>query len=477
MTGRDTLLYYYLMRHNSRDLLTQSQGVFMKKVVNWMISNIPYYSSDERNLFFKDCENATGKSLRTVQYHYAKYLEPEDCSPHNSKLENNNKDILDQFPNAVPGLLGRSGTPFDDPDAEIVSQNTKLAKRAQKFQDINRIERKSFREGARIVNALDEYNNKLCEVLDKYTLHSDPLPTKEVKIDGETAGIIQLSDLHFNELIELDHNRYDFPTASARLYQYAEKCLQLFDSFGVSHVIIAMTGDMMNSDRRLDELLGAATNRSKATFLAVDILQQFIRHIEREYPVTVTCVSGNESRMSKEMGFTDTLMTDNYDFMIFNILQYLFNGSDCDVTFVKGSDPTEMVINVCGYNILTTHGYNIKTKCEESCTKIQGRYVSRGINIDYIIFGHLHSCRIGDIYARSSSLCGPNAYSERALNLSSKASQNAFIVDSTGINGIRIDLHEVDENNKYDIDSSLEAYNAKSADKINPQNTIFKVVI
>jgi hypothetical protein len=47
---------------------------------------------------------------------------------------------------------------------------------------------------------------------------------------------------------------------------------QLGRCYGARKVVVACLGDFLNSDRRLDELLSNATNRSKATLLAVDIL-------------------------------------------------------------------------------------------------------------------------------------------------------------------------------------------------------------
>ena len=55
-----------------------------------------------------------------------------------------------------------------------------------------------------------------------------------------------------------------------------------FKTANITNIVVAMTGDMMNSDRRLDELLNQATNRAKATFLGVDILQQAIIDISKD---------------------------------------------------------------------------------------------------------------------------------------------------------------------------------------------------
>ena len=237
---------------------------------------------------------------------------------------------------------------------------------------------------------------------------------------------------------------------------------------------MVQSGDLLNSDRRLDELLQMATNRTKATFLAVDIFQQIILHLNESFNVSVVSVTGNESRVKKDYGWVDLIATDNYDYTIFQTLKYLFKGSE--ITFIEG-DPMEKVVNVAGQNLLIIHGHGgIKTGIEKSINQMIGRYRMRGTKIDYIIFGHIHSARIGDLYSRSSSMVGANDYSEKALNLSGRASQNCYIFYENGNrDGIKIDLQNYGEG--YDIDDSLAEYNPKSHDKLNQGTTIFKVVV
>ena len=96
--------------------------------------------------------------------------------------------------------------------------------------------------------------------------------------------------------------------------------------------------------------------------------------------------------------------------------------------------------------------------------------------MDYVIFGHIHSARVGDNFSRSSSMVGANDYSEKALNLSGRASQNCYIFyKNCNRDGIKIDLQNYGKG--YNIDKSLESYNAKSSDKIRQGTTIFKVVV
>ena len=361
--------------------------------------------------------------------------------------------------------------PLESGEAEVLKENVKLAKQKQSFQDLNRIERKAFREYARVENACAKYNKELVKIFDNNNLSK---LTKKHKENSKAVGVIQFSDVHFNELVDLEHNKYDFSIASARCRSFVTKAIKYFKAFNITNVLLVQSGDLLNSDRRLDELLQMATNRAKATFLAVDIFQQVILDLNKHFNISVCSVSGNESRVKKDYGWVDLVATDNYDYTIFQTLKYLFK--DSKIAFIEG-DPMEVVVDVAGQNLLVIHGHGgIKTGIERAITQMIGRYRLRGTKIDYVIFGHIHSARIGDSYSRSSSMVGPNDYSEKALNLSGRASQNCFIFYENGNrDGIKIDLQNYGKG--YDIDKSLASYNPKSHDKLNQGTTIFKVVV
>ena len=362
--------------------------------------------------------------------------------------------------------------PICDADLEIVRENVRLSKQKQKAQDKNRIFNKAFREHSRIENAVEEYSKELVSLFENNNLNRT---TTEHKTNNQAVGVIQFSDVHFNELVDLENNKYDFRVASQRTRYFVNRAKLYFSTANVSNVVVALTGDLMNSDRRLDELLNQATNRAKATFLGVDILQQAILDLNKHFNVTVASIVGNEGRANKEMGWSNIVATDNYDYTIFQCLRFLFR--DTHVEFVHG-DPSELVINVAGQNLLMMHGHgSFRGKLETSINQIAGRYALKGIHIDYVIFGHVHSARVGDNFGRSSSMVGANDYSEKALNLNGRASQNCYIFYSSGNrDGIKVDLQNVDSEG-YDIDKSLEAYNAKSHGKSKKKKTIFEVVV
>ena len=362
--------------------------------------------------------------------------------------------------------------PIWDADLEIIQENVKLSKQRQRALDKNRITNKSFREHARIENAVEDYSKELITLFENNDLHKT---LKKFKVNNKAVGVIQFSDVHFNELVDLENNKYDFRVASARTRYFVNKARTYFKTANVTNVVMALTGDLMNSDRRLDELLTQATNRAKATFLGVDILQQAILDLNKDFNVTVASVVGNEGRAHKEMGWSNVVATDNYDYTIFQCLRYLFR--EKSIKFVHG-DPSELVINVAGQNLLMLHGHgSLKGKLDSSVNQIAGRYSLKGIKIDYVIFGHVHSARVGDNFGRSSSMVGANDYSEKALNLNGRASQNCYVFYSNGNrDGIKVDLQHTEQPG-YDIDKSLEAYNAKSSDKRIQKKTIFEVVV
>ena len=362
--------------------------------------------------------------------------------------------------------------PLQPDDVEIIQSNVKLAKQKQSIQDLNRIERKTFREYARVENAVAEYTKNLKEIFDKYKLNK---LTKSHKQSTKAVGVIQFSDVHFNELVDLEHNKYDFTIASKRCKSFVKRAIMYFKSQSITNVLLVQSGDLLNSDRRLDELLSMATNRAKATFLAVDIFQQVILELNEHFNVSVASVTGNESRVKDNWGWSTMLASDNYDYTIFQTLRYIFKNSK--INFIDG-DPTEVVVEVAGQNLLILHGNgSIKGGLDKSVTQLMGRYKARGIDVDYVIFGHVHSARVGDNFSRSSSMVGANDYSEKALNLAGRASQNCYIFyDNGNRDGVKIDLQNYDED-MYEIDKSLEAYNAKSHDKISSGTTIFKVVV
>ena len=365
-------------------------------------------------------------------------------------------------------------TEFED----IKKENTKLAKKNQRIQDINRIERKSFRENTRLENAVIEYVQELRTTIQEnpMTINFDNI--KEVGYSGESVGIVHLSDLHFNELVDVVGNNYDFKVASKRLKLFAKKIVSGFQSRNIRDVFIVFTGDLLNSDRRVDELLSMATNRAMATFLAVKILSQFVVEIAQKYNVQVLSVTGNESRIRDDYTQLDSMATDNFDFMIYEMMKLYLGNIEPRVKFISGNT-FEYILSVNGTNILVVHGHRLGKMNNNDLSKAISKWAKKGIIVNFVMCGHIHETNITDTLLRSASLVGNNAYADAGLNLYSRASQNYYIIDSEGnLDATKVDLQNITKDmDMYDINSDLEAYNTKSINKLKDTTNILTIVV
>jgi hypothetical protein len=384
-------------------------------------------------------------------------------------------------PNQLRGYI-KTEINAADVDHEIISENARLAKSNQAYADRNRIANKAFREHARIENAVEGYSQEILRLLQEVGHSLAGCPRRSGPLDPESpVVVVHLSDNHFNELVNLPTNRFDFEVAAKRLQLLAQKVKQYAAPMGVQKVVVFFGGDLMNSDRRLDELLAMSTNRAKATLLAVHLYKQFLMDLLNDFFVDCFGVAGNESRVKKDLGWVDVVATDNYDFTIFKMLEAVFDEIDDRTIRFHDFNANEVVFKIHNQTFLGIHGHQVNATDQKKVQAMIGKYAAKGINITHILCGHIHCSMVSDYISRNASLVGSNAYSEEALGYVSKAAQNIHIVTPQGLDGIKCDLQNTDGVKGYNIIAALEAYNARSADKaheaiVEPQ-TIIRVVV
>lgn len=364
-----------------------------------------------------------------------------------------------------------------EPDKDILAENVRLAKEKQKLQDKQRIERKSFREHARLENALEEYGKEILSTLKENAKElKNKINIKDCGIVGGGIGIIHITDLHANELIDMPHNKYDFEILAKRLKKQISESLAYFKYRQVERVLIAFTGDLLNSDRRLDEMLNAPTNRAHATVLTSHIINQAITHVREHYKVDIVSVLGNESRAKQEMSFSNSVFSDNYDFSIMAMCKQTLEYAGIEGITFHSIDQVETVVNLGDQNWLLAHDISKFTDKQDKTQSTIGRYYLRNQPVDFILSGHIHANRATDLSCRSGSLAGSNEYNEHALNLIGRASAMAYVAVGKERFYQYIDCQEAN-NEGYEIISQLKAYNIKSRLKTVQQQTIFSVVI
>jgi predicted phosphodiesterase len=360
-------------------------------------------------------------------------------------------------------------------EIELSKENIILSRKQIKEQDKRRVENKRFKDHAKIINVVEELQIEILALLAKKALPKSAFRGKKIVSSGKVGAIIQLSDLHFNELIDLPHNKFDFRIASKRLRKYVNDCKKYLKANGIKDVCIAMTGDLINSDRRLDEKLAQATNRAKAVCLSTILLEQVLLDLQKDFNLSVTSVAGNESRITEDIGWVEEVASDNYDTIIHGMLKQLFKNSN--IKFFDGN-ANERIVEIVGQNVLLQHGHQHgSTNAGKNFQSTKGKLASQGVIIDFIITGHYHNAKNGDTFAQSSSLAGANAYSNDALGLESRASQNLHIFFENGNrDSIKIDLQNYGDIEGYPIDKDLESYNAKSVSKSKKKVIVHRVV-
>jgi predicted MPP superfamily phosphohydrolase len=367
---------------------------------------------------------------------------------------------------------------FKNDDNFIEREALKLSKSKQRLQDANNYNKRILREQARSENVLTAMNEELISLIKKEGINIST--TKHRTKEGKPMLVLQLSDLHLNEIIDIRSNKYDFYVAAKRLKMLADETKRLGKAYGCKDLFIAVLGDLLNSDRRLDEILGNATNRMKATQLSVILLSEFLLDLNKDFNLQLAGVTGNEARAKDHISWDELLTTDSYDFLIYDTLRILFKDKK-GIKFAM-MQANEAVVNIGNKHILLAHGHQLGRSgdMQKKVQETVGRYTHvYGINIDYVLSGHIHSAYICDYFARNSSLAGSNAYSEEALNYVSRASQNVHVFDMEKdlINSFKIDVNDVTDVVGYPMEKDIDAYNAKSARKTKGETVVLKIVV
>lgn len=328
----------------------------------------------------------------------------------------------------------------------------------QKLQDKNRIANKLLREHDRYLNSTSELFEEILNKLGSFETFKVERYCSVLEIKDKTA-IIQLTDLHLGEEVTLEDtlgsNEYGMEIGSKRLWKFARE-IESFLGNSVSEITVAFTGDLLNSDRRLDELLTNVATRSEVFVQSLQILGGFLTDLARKYKINVLSVFGNESRMDQDSPFRNPIH--NFDFLIHKCLSMLLAGCKNTITFLDVDRNYESLHNIGGLNILFFHGYKYKPN---KLPKLITKYNNLGKLVDYVVAGHIHSPNIEETQARAGSLVGSNFYSTFGLHEVARATQTFYIIkknkdiEKPTISPVIVGLQNVEGYNSYRYDKDV----------------------
>ena len=339
----------------------------------------------------------------------------------------NNVNILDVD---TPTNVSELAIVEDDKEYKtLIGEYLKVKATNQLLRDKLRIERREGRLEDRINNVNKTLIENIRKGFDKFSFEHTPQPIENSYAGG--YGVIQISDVHFNEVVDFPENIYNFEVAEERLNTLFTKAIHKFRIENVNNITIAFTGDLFNAEHVRDKLIMNEVTRAKALQKGFVIISKLIqRLIEEGFEISIASVLGNESRMNgfERMSGVDTLGADNFDFLLIVLLQTRFGNS---VTFLNDGDTLEYMLKLGDSNIILLHGDKIKHQSLSSqIENVKLRWFKEtGIMATYAIFGHKHSTLITDEFARSASVVGSNGYSKNSLNSTdSYSSQNIYII-------------------------------------------------
>jgi predicted MPP superfamily phosphohydrolase len=375
--------------------------------------------------------------------------------------------LLDSFKRQVrkiaEQLKADEFVPEIDPELTV-----KLEARKQGLQDSNNFLRKLNRENYRVYNVLEA-------LFQEYIITIRGIEWAKFNIQehkrtpGSRIGVLQLSDLHFNEYIDpktANSNFFNFEVASKRLKKFVSESIPIFKQYDVKDLYIIFTGDLINSNRRLSEKMNQITSQVRASLLATQILTQLFIELGKHFNLHTSFVVGNESRLGEDvMDSSDLLSSENWDYSIFYNLYQIFR--DKKVEFIHPQNNVKSILKLPnGFNILLMHGHLLKGQgaSDKDIAMALQEYLYSGVPVHMVLSGHRHNASIGDLISRSSSLCGGNSYSSQDLGFLSRASQNIYIINpDMGYNGMKIDLQDVSKIDKgYLFQEDLETYQISS---------------
>ena len=311
---------------------------------------------------------------------------------------------------------------------ELIQYSINLKKKLQRTQDTLRIERKALRFENRASQHVENLLEDLIDSVPKCKIQ----PNKYEVCDNNKSGIIQLSDLHIGERVDLANNKYDFDTAKKRLNMFFNEAITEFKLKSITNVFILLTGDLINLDTHMDKKITNEACRSEAMTKAFEMLSACIELLLKEgLNLSMASVVGNESRLDGYEKFSsiNSIAMNNFDYLLYFLIKTRYNDS---ITFLNNGDTLEDMVNVNGKNIILVHGDKLShNNLIDSVNKLKLRWFEKtGIMADYCLLGHIHQDKIENIYARSGSLVGANGYSDNGLNIpNSRASQNIGIID------------------------------------------------
>lgn len=285
---------------------------------------------------------------------------------------------------------------------------------------------------------------------------------KMPQVKGYERGgtlLAQLSDLHFGAVTRRETKpHYCLQTASKRLRLYAQKVIEMALVKDTRKLVIALTGDMVESrmgKMMPDKMVGYEGSQMYAAAVGAHLVGMFINEVRSSKlfdEIRIHGCPGNESRLTKDISFEDSLVSENLDCRLHEHLHNIFHGLPGVELLFKDR---AMMIEIEELRVLLIHGHTLRGQLSQ---KMIGETLAQ-YGADYGMSGHIHYPYACADWARSGSLVGEDNYAADGLTLrGGNASQTVIHFQGTRREPTFMDLDDPGEIEGYEIPTFSGAY-------------------
>lgn len=310
-----------------------------------------------------------------------------------------------------------------------MAQGAKLVQDAAFFSQGNETQLipEQYAQQARRIAQGDQYRPlaRQAALRDKVLAAIQPLPSVEIpepsrrRTAADRELVVSVADCHYGAEIHARGlqgeliNHYDPEEFEYRMWQLRDELLRIVEREDVRLVHVAMLGDSLDGMLRASQLMQLRYGVIESCMRFADFMAVWLRELSKAIPLKAYTVDGNHTEIRPLGTKRNAFPSENLEKVISWALQARLK--DCASIIVTENEGKHKLTEVCGYNLLLTHGDGEKGLNEAA----KSAMLLYGLPIHYMMTAHLHSAREASyglaehgnaVILRAPSICGTDSY-------------------------------------------------------------------
>ena len=306
---------------------------------------------------------------------------------------------------------------FDANADKIVGDNAYSSDLKTQIDDLYKAKRQLY-DQRREYNKMLTKDARAEHLMEKLIEAANVVPLKDYgdsfvysKKHSHKAAVLVCSDWHYGQVSDNIWNSYNVDTCMQRiskLFQSAVNAIQQHDT-GVLHIVLL--GDLINGGIHTSSRVASEENTCDQLMNVSEILANFINKISKYVAkVNVYSTYGNHARFIQKK--EDSIHADNMEKIVPWWLKQRLRDNN-KVNIIDSEYHEFIYFDVCGYNVVCTHGDLDKFK--DIGVTINSLFSKKyGRVIDYTFSGDKHHLEAFEQFGIEStlvgSLCGTDEY-------------------------------------------------------------------